>query len=141
MVKCYRLPILLDMASLALVAVISFMAFFLINFAVASGTGQLQLFPGRCTGYTIFVASLAFRVLVLALKGILGILVMVKTGRFPVLVIVAALTFLAQATLMAFLLIVLAMARHAFRRQFLFIQVSLGRQMAVVAPHWLMFAT
>ena len=79
MVKCYRLPILLGMTSLTLVAVISFMAFFLINFTVTSGTGQLQLFPGRFTGYTIFVASLAFRVLMLALKGILGILVMVET--------------------------------------------------------------
>ena len=125
-VESERFPILFGMTSLALIAVISFMAFLLVIFAVATNASHLQFFAGRRTGYTFLVASLTLGIAVLALKGVLGILVVIEIGRFPALVIVATLAFFAQASPVAFLLVVLAMARHTGHRQFLFIQVPLA---------------
>ena len=136
-----RLPILLGMARFALVAVTSFVGFLLIILAVTSNAGNLQFLLGRSrTGYTLLVASLTLGIAVLALKGVLGILVVIEIGRFPALVIVATLAFFAQASPVAFLLVVLAMARHAGHRQFLFIQVPLAGQVAIVTLHRLMLA-
>lgn len=128
------------MARFAFAAVISFMAFFLIIFAVTSNTGTFQFLPGRRAGHATLVASLAFGIAMLTLKRILCILVMIEIGRFPAFIIVATLALLAQASLMAFCLVILAMARHTSHRQFLFIQVPLARQMAVVTLHRLMLA-
>jgi len=128
------------MTSLALVAVIPLVAFFLVIFAVASDTSRLQLLSGCSAGYAFLVASLALGIAVFALKWILGVLVVIEIGGFPALVIVATLAFLAQTSAMAFFLIILAMARHTRHRQFLFIQVPLAGQVAVVALHRLMLA-
>ena len=100
-IESERLPILLGMARLAFIAVFSFMAFFLIIFSVASHTGHFQLLPGRRTGYALLVASVTLGVAVLALKRVFCVLIVIEVGRFPALVIVAALTFVAQASAMA----------------------------------------
>lgn len=110
------LPILFGMASLAFVAVIPLVAFFLVIFAVASDTGHFQLLPGGRTGYTLLVTCLALGIAVLALKWVLGVLVVIKIGRFPALIVVTTLAFFAQTSPMTFLLIILAMAGHAGHR-------------------------
>ena len=140
-VESERLPILLGMARFALVAVTSFVGFLLIILAVTSNAGNLQFLLGRSrAGYAALVASIALGIAVLALKRILGVLVVIEIGGFPALVIVATLAFFAQASPVAFLLVVLAMARHAGHRQFLFIQVPLAGQVAIVTLHRLMLA-
>ena len=141
MVESYRLPILLGMAGFAFVAVITLVAFLLVIFAVAPNAGNLQFLLGHSrAGYATLMASLAFGIAMLALKRVLGILVMIEAGRFPVLVIVTTFAFLTQTSLVAFFLINLAVARHTLHRQFLFIHPPLAGQVAVVALHRLMLA-
>ena len=119
-VKVYRLPAFLAMAGFALVAEFTLMAFFLIILAVAGDTSLLHLEFGLGSGYAALVASVTLGVTMLTLERILGILVMVEAGIFPALFIVAAFALLAQAARVAFLLVILAVASHAIRRQFLF---------------------
>ena len=140
-VESERLPILLGMARFALVAVTSFVGFLLIILAVTSNAGNLQFLLGRSrAGYAALVASIALGIAVLALKRILGVLVVIKIGRFPAFIIVATLALLAQASLMAFCLVILAMTGHTSHWQFLFIQVPLAGQVAFVTLHRLMLA-
>ena len=103
------LPILLDMALLALVA---FLALMFIVFLMAGNARGFQFVVVQVAG----MAILAFGGLVFAAQGVLGVLVMVEQNVLPDFFVVATLAFSAE---LAFVLVVLLMAPQAIHRRVL----------------------
>ena len=105
MVKDHLLPSLVIMATLAFAPVTPFMAFFLVNFLVASITGQRGFLIGL-----VLVTILALNISMFAAKqGKLGLFV-IKPGVCPLFLVVAAFALGAKVALVPLFLIVLFVA-------------------------------
>ena len=127
------------MAGFALGAISSLVAFLLVILAVAADARRLQFFQRLLAGnssHAALVASVALGIAMLALERVFRILVVIELGGFPVFFCVAAFALVAELALVAFFLVILAMASHARRRKILFVQ-RLCRQMAGIAFHLL----
>src|SRR5574340_245513 len=127
------------MAGFALGAISSLVAFLLVILAVVADAGCVQFFQRLLAGHSghaSLVAGIALGIAMLALERILRILVVIELGGFPVFFGVAALALVAELALVAFFLVILAVARHARRQEILFVQ-RLCRQMAGIAFHLL----
>jgi len=71
------------------------------------------------------MAGLALHLGMFSGQRVLGVLVVIESGRLPAPLVMAALAFVSQAPLVALIVIVLAMTTHAGQRQLLLIQGSL----------------
>ena len=102
------LPVLLHVTGLALVAEAPLVAFLVVVGLVAGDARRLEFFQVQESG----VASLAFGLDVLAAQNVFRVAVMVKGGNGPILLGVAGLALVAEAPLMAFLVVVGFMAGY-----------------------------
>src|SRR6266571_818466 len=126
------LPVLLVVAGLALLAVAALMSLLVVILAVTADAGLRQLFHRRLAAHPALVTGLALGILVLVAQRVLGVLVVIKIGRLPRLLVVAALALVAERTLVPLLVVVLPVAGDAFARQVLAVERLVG-SVALVA--------
>lgn len=107
-IEIVSFPFVGVMAGFALLAELAFMPFVVIDFPVACVAVRRKFFSGFFSGKRFQpgrVAGVAARLLVLAKKRVVGVLVVIEAALLPFLFVVARLAFFTEAALVPLLFI------------------------------------